>query len=71
MGDHVLKNYGENAGQKYWTFFKRTSMVTHRNRRKKLPGSNPCAPLFLHIAFQPDIPDIYSPIEEITDRVVF
>lgn len=33
-----------------------------------LPKGNPCAPLFLHIAFRPDIPDIYSPIEEITDN---
>jgi hypothetical protein len=33
-----------------------------------LPRNNPCAPLFLHIAFRPDIPDIYSPIEEITDN---
>lgn len=33
-----------------------------------LPRSNPCAPLFLHIAFRPNIPDIYCPIEEITDN---
>ncbi|HOJ10627.1 MAG TPA: hypothetical protein PK733_08540 [Clostridiales bacterium] len=33
-----------------------------------LPRSNSCAPLFLHIAFRPDIPDIYCPIEEITDN---
>lgn len=33
-----------------------------------LPKSTPRAPLFLHIAFRPDIPDIYCPVEEITDN---
>jgi hypothetical protein len=33
-----------------------------------LPRNNPNAPLFLHIAFRPNIPDEYSPIEEITDN---
>lgn len=33
-----------------------------------LPRNNPCAPLFLHIVFRPDIPDKYCPIEEITDN---
>ncbi|NLC42872.1 MAG: acetylxylan esterase [Clostridiales bacterium] len=33
-----------------------------------LPKNNPRAPLFLHIAFRPDIPDRYTPVEEITDN---
>lgn len=33
-----------------------------------LPRNVPSAPLFLHIAFRPDIPDIYCPVEEITDN---
>jgi len=33
-----------------------------------LPRDNPGAPLFLYIGFRPDIPDIYCPIEEITDH---
>jgi hypothetical protein len=33
-----------------------------------LPRRIPRAPLFLHIAFRPDIPDRYCPIEEITDN---
>ncbi|NMA94646.1 MAG: acetylxylan esterase [Clostridiales bacterium] len=33
-----------------------------------LPRNNPHAPLFLHIAFRSDIPDRYSPVEEITDH---
>ncbi len=33
-----------------------------------LPRTNPNAPLFLYISFRPDIPDIYCPIEEITDQ---
>lgn len=33
-----------------------------------LPKNTPQAPLFLHIAFRPDIPDRYTPIEEITDN---
>ncbi len=33
-----------------------------------LPRNNPNPALFLHIAFRPDIPDIYCPIEEITDN---
>ncbi|NLA84228.1 MAG: acetylxylan esterase [Clostridiales bacterium] len=33
-----------------------------------LPRNIPKPPLFLHIAFRPDIPDRYNPIEEITDN---
>lgn len=33
-----------------------------------LPRNVPYSPLFLHIAFRPDIPDRYNPIEEITDN---
>ncbi len=32
-----------------------------------IPKNAPKAPVFLHIAFRPDLPDRYCPIEEITD----
>lgn len=33
-----------------------------------LPRNDSSSPLFLHISFRPDIPDIYCPIEEIIDN---
>ncbi len=33
-----------------------------------LPKNRPDAPLFLHIAFRPEYPDRYYPVEEITDN---
>ena len=32
-----------------------------------IPKAVPRAPVFLHIAFRPDLPDCYTPIEELTD----